>query len=161
MLNLGVANNNGGFQQLTLGKGSQATVGIDSKFCEFVLPPVPPLSVFDARWEINDSKLGVVGTYNDFRDSSLTQIETWQGNVQAGGDVNQSYYPLYLSWNTKSIPTNPPVGHQSEGQLFIRDQFGGSAFNLNMATLSGSKNLNSNTTPAKYWRSNGFGRHSC
>jgi len=143
-LNVGVANNNGAFQTLTLGKGFHATDGVDTTFCEFVLPPVPPVSVFDARWVINDPKLGSVGTYNDFRDSTLSKlspIATWQGDVQAGGDVNQSYYPMYISWDTAAIPARPTKGVGSEGTLWIRDQFGGSSFNVNMATLAGANNL--------------------
>lgn len=139
-VNLGVANNSGGFQTLTFGKGFQATDGIDTAFCEFVLPPVPPLGVFDARWDINDPKQGEVGTYNDFRDSTPTTIATWQSSIQAGGDVNQSYYPIYISWDSSKIIT-PKKGVPSEGQLFLKDQFGGSAFNVNMKTLAGAQYL--------------------
>jgi len=136
-LNVTVSNNNGGFQNLTFGKGARATDGLDSNFCEYALPPIPPADVFDSRWVIND-KSGTVGSLRDFRDSTLPTPSIYQGIVQAGGNGNQTNYPVFISWNLKNVP-NPKsiLTPGGDGLLWLRDRFGGSLFNINMATGKG------------------------
>jgi hypothetical protein len=133
------SNNNGGFQDLIFGKGFHATDGIDSSFCEYPLPPIPPQDVFDSRWVINDPS-GTQGSLYDFRDSTLNTPSTYQGIIQAGGNGNgsgnQTNYPIFITWDKSTAPSTAPYP-TGAGNLYLVDRFGGTVFNINMAKGTG------------------------
>jgi len=137
-MDITTSNNNGGFQRLTFGKGYLATDGIDSTFCEYPLPPIPPQDVYDARWVINDQS-GTQGSLFDFRDSTLNTPSIYQGIIQAGGNGNggnQTNYPIFISWKKTSVPSSVPYPNGA-GNLYIVDRFGGTVFHLNMGLAQG------------------------
>jgi glucose/arabinose dehydrogenase len=78
---------------LDFGTGAGATDGIDQLFGEYELPPLPPVGVFDVRWQIT----GTEGTRRDIRDTlgGSRQQVIYTGKLQVG----ESGYPFHLQWN--------------------------------------------------------------
>ncbi|MFC1476861.1 T9SS type A sorting domain-containing protein [candidate division KSB1 bacterium] len=93
---------------LTFGKGTFATDGIDPDFGEDELPPPPVSGIFDARFM--GTELGN-GVQVDFRDRNLAEVE-WVFDIQraAAGDVS-------MSW---SVPAT------ISGTLYLKDMLDGS-----------------------------------
>lgn len=146
---LRIQNNKGAFETLTWGSATKATTGdnitlgglgkLDSNYCEYELPPIPPLDIFDARWTV-PSKTGML--YNVFPSCNAgTQgIDIYKGRFQAGsvnGD-NSEYFPVRISWLKSSVPA--PSNTQLNpcgGTYFLRDAVGGVLYNINMAAGAG------------------------
>ncbi len=94
------------FQRLTFGYARNATTGeeagaigqLDADFCEYELPPQPPVDVFDARWVIS----GNAGTLRDiFPETPTTQPTrlVWKGSFQPGNlSGSGANYPVVISW---------------------------------------------------------------
>jgi hypothetical protein len=141
-----VENRFGAFQVLTFGvEGpNPASTGdgtdgrpfgkLDSNYCEFEIPPVPPEDVFDARWTI-PNRNGILRTIYPF--STDPGEFVYRARFQAGGENSQSsnYYPVTISWCRSDIPeknaTNP-------GSYYIRDDISnGAIFSYNMKTGEG------------------------
>lgn len=139
-----VTNNFGAFQVLTFGlnRSTPATRGdedgsygqLDASYCEYELPPVPPIDVFDARWTI-PNRNGILRSIFPF--SSNPGEAIYRARFQAGGEIGQSsaYYPIKITWCRDQIPdrdsTNP-------GSYYIRDDISnGALFNFNMKTGEG------------------------
>ena len=102
---------------LEWGTGAGATDGIDPLFGEIEQPPVPPLGVFDVRWEIG----GTEGTRRDIRDTlgGSHQQVIYTGRLQAG----EGGYPFVLRWDRAELPA---------GMFTIRDGYGGLVFAMDM-----------------------------
>ncbi len=139
-----VRNNLGAFQVLTFGVGgtNPATRGdedgsygkLDSNYCEYELPPVPYLDVFDARWTI-PNRNGVLR--NIFPYSSSPGEAIYRGRFQAGGETGQSsaYYPVRITWCRDQIPAKDATNQAS---YWIRDDLSnGALFSYNMKTGEG------------------------
>ncbi|MCX6140896.1 MAG: T9SS type A sorting domain-containing protein [Candidatus Kapabacteria bacterium] len=141
VVDLRVENNLGAFQALQFGlQGTEiATMGyedgafgkLDSNYCEYELPPVPYIDVFDARWTI-PNRNGILRSIYPF--STTPGEAIYRGRFQAGGETGQSsaYYPVKISWCRSQVPaadaTNP-------GSYYIRDdQSNGALFAYNMKT---------------------------
>lgn len=139
-----VMNNFGAYQILTFGLGGTAiaTRGdengaygkLDSNYCEYELPPVPYIDVFDARWTI-PNRNGILRTIYPF--SSNPGEAIYRARFQAGGETGQAsnYYPVTVTWCRDEIPaadaTNP-------GSYYIRDDISnGAIFAYNMKTGEG------------------------
>ncbi|MBI2794951.1 MAG: T9SS type A sorting domain-containing protein [Ignavibacteria bacterium] len=142
-----VQNNFGAFQILEFGTGQTAiaTRGdesssfgqLDSNYCEYELPPVPPTDVFDARWTI-PTKNGILR--NIFPHSTTPGEAIFRARFQAGGETGQAsnYYPIKLSWCSKDIPALDPA-KGSPGSYYIRDDISnGALFSFNMKTGVGT-----------------------
>ncbi|GMV53078.1 MAG: T9SS C-terminal target domain-containing protein [Chlorobi bacterium] len=142
--NVKVRNNLGAFQNLVFGLGgaNPATRGdedgsfgqLDSNYCEYELPPVPYIDVFDARWTV-PNRNGILR--NIFPFSSTPGEAVYRARFQAGGETGSSsaYFPVTISWCRDEIPatdaTNP-------GSYWIRDDISnGALFNFNMKTGEG------------------------
>ena len=141
-----VTNTNGAFQDLVWGVGGTevATRGdeqgfygkLDSNYCEYEIPPVAWVDVFDARWTI-PNRTGTLRNIYPFSNDAGEAI--YRSRFQAGGEIGQAsnYYPVKISWCRESIPatdaTNP-------GSYYIRDDFSstGSLFDFNMKTGAGT-----------------------
>jgi predicted outer membrane repeat protein len=134
----------GGWQTLTFGvsgteiatRGDEpATFGrLDSNYCEYELPPVPFIDVFDARWTI-PTRNGIVRNIHPYSNTAGESI--FQGRFQAGGEngVSSSYYPVKLSWCRTQIPARDA---SNPGSYYIRDdQSNGGLFAYNMKTGEG------------------------
>jgi hypothetical protein len=138
-----VENNLGAFQILTFGTGSKtiATTGdeitsfgtLDSNYCEYELPPVPYIDVFDARWTI-PTRNGILRNIFPFKNTPGDAI--YRARFQAGGETGQSsaYYPVKLSWCPAQIP---PLS-DNKGSYYLRDdQSNGQLFAYDMKTGAG------------------------
>ncbi len=139
-----VENNLGAFQVLTFGlnKTEIATRGdedgsygrLDSNYCEYELPPVPYIDVFDARWTIPNRN----GTLRNIFPHSATPGEAiYRARFQAGGETGQSsaYYPVKISWCRNQIPDRTT---DEPGSYYIRDDVSnGAQFSFNMKTGEG------------------------
>jgi hypothetical protein len=139
-----VENNLGAFQVLQFGLGQTeiATRGdedgffgkLDSNYCEYELPPVPYIDVFDARWTI-PNRNGILR--NIFPFSNTPGEAIYRARFQAGGETGQSsaYYPVRISWCRNQIPD---VSSAAPGSYYIRDdQSNGALFAYNMKTGEG------------------------
>ncbi|MBL0321948.1 MAG: T9SS type A sorting domain-containing protein [Candidatus Kapabacteria bacterium] len=138
-----VENNLGAFQILTFGTGSKtiATTGdeitsfgnLDSNYCEYELPPVPYVDVFDARWTI-PTRNGILRNIFPFKNTPGDAI--YRARFQAGGETGQSsaYYPVKLSW----CPAQLPALSDNKGSYYLRDdQSNGQLFAYDMKTGAG------------------------
>ncbi len=101
---------------LTFGQADSATDCIDSWLGEYMLPPVGPSEVFDARFVL--PCLGGPGSVRDFRNDSLTSV-IWTLQFQSG----TCGYPIVLHWNPRALP---------EGNFQLRDGFRGDLVNVDM-----------------------------
>lgn len=139
-----VRNNQGGMQLLTFGLGGseRATRGdefnaygmLDSNYCEYELPNVPPEDVFDARWTI-PNRNGVLRNIYPFSNQAGESV--FRARFQAGGENSQSsaYYPVTITWCKSQIPA---VDATNPGSYYIRDDFSnGANFSYNMKTGKG------------------------
>lgn len=125
----------------TTGEGldGEAVGTLDYDFCEYELPSIPPIDVFDARWSIPLTN----GTHRNIfpRAKNVPDIRVWKGRFQAGGEVGNTSinYPVSISWNKDEIPDkNDAQRNPTGGQFFIRDgKSNGNVFNYNMKTGEG------------------------
>ncbi|NQW30577.1 MAG: T9SS type A sorting domain-containing protein [Ignavibacteria bacterium] len=143
-VDISVRNYQGGFQLLTFGLGGseRATRGdefnsygmLDSNYCEYELPNVPPEDVFDARWTI-PNRNGILRNIYPFSNQAGESV--FRARFQAGGENSQSsaYYPVTLTWCKSQIPA---VDATNPGSYYIRDDFSnGANFSYNMKTGKG------------------------
>jgi hypothetical protein len=110
---------------------------LDSNFCEFELPPLPPGDVFDARWEIPTRS----GTHRNIFPRAPSAIENYniyKGKFQAGGvDGNTSpAYPITISWDMNDVPDKTDNTRNPSGATwYLRDAVSpGTIWNVNMKT---------------------------
>lgn len=141
-----IANNQGGFETLSFGNGKTATTGdnpnlggigkLDSNYCEYELPPIPPFDVFDARWII-PSKNGMLRNFFPSCNNGDKKIEIYKGHFQPGG-VNgntSNYIPITFKWKKSEIPAaNDAQKNPCGASYFLQDGLGGSLFSINMNT---------------------------
>ena len=127
----------GGSEPATRGDGTDATAPfgkLDSNYCEFELPPVPYIDIFDARWTI-PNRNGVDRNIYPFSTEPGEAI--YRARFQAGGETGQSsaYYPVKISWCRADIPE---VTAENPGSYYIRDDISnGANFSFNMKTGEG------------------------
>ncbi len=127
----------GGSEPATRGDGTDDTAPfgkLDSNYCEFELPPVPYVDVFDARWTI-PNRNGVDRNIYPFSTDPGEAI--YRARFQAGGETGQSsaYYPVKISWCRADIPETDAA---NPGSYYIRDDISnGANFAFNMKTGEG------------------------
>lgn len=132
---LTVKNSQGAFQELRWGTALNATSGedeliggigkLDSNFCEYEIPPIPPLDVFDARWTIS-TRNGVLRTIVP-RGSKRPINAIFQG----GGDngTGSTNYPMEITWKASE------VCEADTSDYFLQDAISnGNVFKVNMRT---------------------------
>lgn len=114
---VGGANNS---QTVTFGGGIGATDGRDVQAGEVCLPPWPPETVFDARFDITGCDGSLINVHDYYADRD-TFLLKWQPG-SAG-------YPMTISWNPATLP---------EGTFLISDTNAGFVWvdTLNMASAS-------------------------
>lgn len=133
---LRIKNSQGAFQDLKWGLALNATTGedeavggigkLDPNFCEYEIPPIPPLDVFDARWTIS-TRNGVLRTIVP-RGSKRPINAIFQG----GGDngTGSTNYPIEISWKANEVCDAP-----TDLSYFIQDAISnGNVFKVNMKT---------------------------
>jgi predicted outer membrane repeat protein len=139
-----VENNLGAFQDLTWGVGGTqlATRGdedgtfgqLDSNYCEFEIPPVTYLDVFDARWTV-PARTGVLRNIYPF--SNQPGEAVYRATYQPGGENGQTSlaFPIKITWCRESIPDRSTA---SPGSFQIRDaSSNGNFFRFDMKTGQG------------------------
>ena len=107
-------------QVLTFGQHIDATDSIDASLGEYELPPAPPPSIFDTRFNLPTNPQ--VSSLIDYRDSAETNI-TWNLTFQP----SSAGYPMTFSWDSTAFP---------EGTFYLKDRINGSFVNVNMKNQS-------------------------
>lgn len=124
----------GGSEPATRGDEDGAYGKLDSNYCEYELPPVPYIDVFDARWTI-PNRNGVQRNIYPFSTDAGEAI--YRARFQAGGETGQSsaYYPVKVSWCRADLPEKDA---SNPGSYYIRDDISnGNNFAYNMKTGEG------------------------
>ena len=104
---------------ITFGQATEATDSLDTVYGEYELPPVPPLGIFDARFNL--PTIPAIGSLKDLRNYNDTSI-VWTMTFQP----STSGYPITFDWSSGAFP--------ALGNFFLRDYFG--LVNVNMRTHS-------------------------
>ncbi|MDY0081888.1 MAG: YCF48-related protein [Ignavibacteriaceae bacterium] len=118
---------------LIFGQHIDATDSIDASLGEYEIPPPPPSSIFDARFNLPTNPQ--VSSWIDYRDSVNTDI-LWNITFQPGS----AGYPITLTWDSTSFP---------EGTFYLKDRINGSFVNVNMKNQSSYTLTNSEITSLK------------
>ncbi len=116
---ISVTNNGEQSTTLTFGQAPDATDAIDNAFDESVLPPVPSIDTFDARFELPIE--GDIYSHRDFRPK--TSETTWKINFQPG----LAGYPVTFSWNPDDL---------KDGEYYVTDAEIGTSIHENMKTIN-------------------------
>lgn len=116
---------NNAFQTLVFGIADRATTGeeasdrgnLDSNYCEFELPPLPPRDVFDARWTIITTNGTLRNIFPETPTADQPLPLAWKGTFQAGnlpgGGPN---YPVVATWSLTDARRAP-------NDIYFEDQF--------------------------------------
>jgi len=157
-----IANRFGAFQVLEWGTASAATTGddpnrggvgkLDSNYCEYELPPIPPNDVFDARWTIAATN-GTVRNIFPRAVPGVPGLAVYKGRFQAGsvtGNASEAY-PVRITWYALDVPDRNDAQRNPAGSTwYIRDAASnGNIFSYNMRTGQGT------STPAVALERNG------
>jgi hypothetical protein len=134
----------GGIQVLTFGTARNATVGeyggnqdakLDSNYCEYELPPLPPRDAFDARWTIAKTN-GIIRNIFPTAVPKDSSVAIYKARFQAGQLTGSgtAAYPVEISWNTDDVPArNDAVKNPAGSSWHIRDAVAaGAHFDYNM-----------------------------
>lgn len=121
------------------GKDGDQEIGrLDTNFCEFELPPLPPVDVFDARWTL-PAREGIIR--NVYPSDQAFDVNTfiYKATIQPGGENGNvsSRYPLTITWNSDDIPaTDDGVRNPDGTSWWLMDGFSGNGefFRINMKT---------------------------
>lgn len=145
-----IENRFGAFQTLEWGTAPLATTGddpnrggigkLDSNYCEYELPPIPPNDVFDARWTIASTN----GTVRNIFPRAVAGVEgqaIYKGRFQAGsvtGNASEAY-PVRITWSFQDVPDRNDAARNPAGSTwYIRDgASNGNIFSFNMRTGEG------------------------
>lgn len=116
---LDIENSIGAFEELYWGVASSnnPTTGdgddgdpeigrLDTNFCEYELPPLPTVDVFDARWT-HPKTNGLIRTiYPDGTGIDNRSFFLYKATIQPGGENGNvsGRYPLTVSWDKTCIP---------------------------------------------------------
>lgn len=133
------------FQIMEWGTGVNATTGeannalgkLDSNYCEYELPPIPPEDVYDARWTVPSSN----GTLRNIFPRAVPGVAgqaTYKGRFQ-GGDVvgnTSSNYPIVIKWNKNDVPARTDAVRNPAGSSWwmLDASSQGNLFAVNMNT---------------------------
>jgi len=142
-----VANNDvrGAFQVLYFGTAKNATTGektgeigkLDSNYCEYELPPVPPRDVFDARWTIALTN-GIIRNIFPQAVPKDNNQAIYKARFQAGflGGNGNSAYPVTITWDRSDVPSRTDATKNPSGaSWWIADNISnGQFFKYNMNT---------------------------
>lgn len=118
---------------LTFGQHIDATDGLDASLGEYEIPPPPPSTVFDARFNL--PTIPQVNSWTDYRDSAETDI-VWNITFQPGS----AGYPITFTWDSTAFP---------EGTFYLKNRISGSFVNVNMKNQGSYTLTNSAITSLK------------
>ena len=92
---LRLTNNGSESVLLNFGLAAEATDGLDDPLDEKELPPLPPQTILDIRWQINRTN----GTRLDLRPAGSTEV-IWTVQIQAGSGG----FPITFLWTQATLP---------------------------------------------------------
>ncbi|MBX7042952.1 MAG: T9SS type A sorting domain-containing protein [Ignavibacteria bacterium] len=117
---------------ITFGMSPAGTNGLDTCLGEVLVPPPPPIGVFDCRFILptNDA------VKTDFRKDTVQNIN-WRMTFQP----SVSGYPVTFTWNNQTLP--------STGTFFLKDEITGTIVNVNMRNVTSYTLTNSGITSLK------------
>jgi predicted outer membrane repeat protein len=124
-------------QNATTGEALNALGKLDSNYCEYELPPLPPADVFDARWTIPSSQ----GTLRNIFPRAIAGVEgqaIYKGRFQ-GGEVSGSgsaNYPIRIKWKKTDVPSRTDAVRNPAGSSWwlLDGLTQGNIFAVNMNT---------------------------
>jgi len=112
---------------------------LDYQLCEFELPPMPPLDVFDARWSI-PLRNGTLRNIFPVAQQGLKGEAIYKARYQAGGETGGTspFYPVTISWRPKDVPTKEnKTANPTGATWYIRDfNSNGNIFSFEMTEPS-------------------------
>jgi len=125
---LNIADAGQGFGRLIYGQAATAGDGLDPDLGEAELPPTPPTSNFDVRFELpTEPKMYSLKDYrNDFEETI-----TWRLKFQPSA----AGYPITFNWNRSELPP--------KGEFYLKDEIIGTIVNVNMKSISSYSLTNS------------------
>lgn len=145
-VDLTISNAQGAFEVLTWGAAPNATTGdnstrggigkLDSNYCEYELPAIPPVDVFDARWTIPNRYGTLVNIFPTCAQGNAA-VEAYKGRFQSGGVNNNTanYLPVRISWNKSQVPSRTDAQkNPCGGTYYLQNGTGGNLYRVNMAT---------------------------
>jgi photosystem II stability/assembly factor-like uncharacterized protein len=113
-----VSNANGNPDTLEFGDAAGATSGIDPGYGERELPPPPPSTIFDVRWQMAGTQ-GVARDVRQILDPAADE-HVFAASLQAG----RGGYPLTFRWDRAALPA---------GLFTLRDGYtNGALFRVDM-----------------------------
>jgi hypothetical protein len=120
------------------GTDSPALLGLlDYQLCEFELPPMPPLDVFDARWSI-PLRNGTLRNIYPVAQAGIDKQQIYKARFQAGGETGgiSTFFPVTIAWKPVQVPTvNDAVANPTAATWYIRDfSSNGNIFDFEMTT---------------------------
>lgn len=142
-----VTNESGAEEVLEWGIAPNATTGeeegnlgqLDSRYCEFELPPIPPGDVFDARWAISNN----YGTLRNIAPRSFpTSTDALTAIIQPGGDGSAARYPLRITWDASVLPATAGARGTEDLYYYLVDgntPGNGMKVNMHKADVSNSR----------------------
>jgi PKD repeat protein len=115
-----ITDNGNTTDSLIFGTSNQGTASIDVCLGEQILPPPPPVGIFDIRFFITPSN---EETKKDFR-KDTTGNHSWTIKFQP----SSSGYPVTFNWNPSALPAS--------GFFYLKDAVTGNIININMRNQS-------------------------
>lgn len=141
-----VSNAQGAFETLTWGSAPNATTGdnasrggigkLDSNYCEYELPAIPPVDIFDARWTIPNRYGTLVNIFPTCAPGN-SSIEAYKGRFQSGGVSGNTanYLPVRITWNKSQVPSRTDAQkNPCGGTYYLQNGTGGNLYRVNMST---------------------------
>ncbi|MDW8075068.1 MAG: T9SS type A sorting domain-containing protein [Bacteroidota bacterium] len=141
-----ISNAQGAFEILTWGAAPNATTGdnssrggigkLDSNYCEYELPVIPPVDIFDARWTI-PNRYGTLVNIFPTCAAGNAGIEAYKGRFQSGGVSGNTanYLPVRISWNKSQVPSRTDAQRNPcGGTYYLQNGTGGTLYRVNMST---------------------------
>ncbi|MES2764882.1 MAG: T9SS type A sorting domain-containing protein [Bacteroidota bacterium] len=140
-----ISNSKGAFQVIEWGTAVNATTGesanavgkLDSNYCEYELPPIPPIDVYDTRWTIPSSN----GALRDIFPRAVAGVigeAYYKGRFQAGDVVGNTSpnYPVTIKWNKNNVPAKTDAVRNPAGSSWwlLDGSSQGNIFAINMRT---------------------------
>lgn len=128
------------YQDLTFGLAQNATTGeepdalgqLDSIYCEYELPPLPPQDVYDARWDI-PNRTGILRNFFPTNPPSGEKRASWKASFQPGFLGGSPYFPVVICWSLRAA-------READSTLYIADKRSGEGRGENVAFRVNMKN---------------------
>lgn len=109
----------------TSGESARALGQLDSAYCEYELPPAPPIDVFDARWLI-PTQTGILRSILPENPNAGDGPTRWRAHFQPGRvEGERPHYPVIVCWSLTDAQRIPRP-------LVLTDPLAGAVFRIDM-----------------------------